>query len=167
MLSDYIDGRINYISVVDINEKDKFKEIEIFSEGPSDDYISRYYHYEKGKIIFMGELSCVRGTENGYIYTDDWKGSWSVIQKFYVDEKFKIQEIKQPFYWVGLRVKAKEEFPIYFSPDNKSQIIEKVKKNEKVSILCEKEEWLIVKTIRGIVGWVNLGNFPCEIPCAD
>lgn len=169
MLSDYIE-RVDRIGVVDIDSKDEFKEIEIYSVGPSDDFISRFYRFEKNKVKFMGELSRLAWIEDGLLYVHDWTGHWSISRKYYIDRDGKFQEVNQPFYWVGLKLKIEKEIPVYFSPEKKS-IVDVAKKGEEISIIFEKEGNLLVKTQKDLVGWVKLSDIAiaCEstLPTAD
>jgi hypothetical protein len=142
-----IDPGVDETGIVDIDEKDKFKEIYVFSMGPSDDPTDHYYHYNGKDCIFIGEIcssSSISG--DGFIYTEDWWGSWRRHDKYFIDDEYHLKPMPQPFYWVGIFVKVGKPFPLFSSSNKKSQVIETVVLGDELLIVLEKGDWLLVKT---------------------
>ena len=95
---DPIDGFI----IVDINKRDKYKEIAVHTPGPSDDDIYMLYWYDGSEIIAMNQLS--RWPEfkgNGFVYVKGWEGFWAPLDKYVLDSASrKLVRVEQYAYYM-------------------------------------------------------------------
>jgi len=170
VLSDTIDSRVDAAGIVDIQAADTLKEISVFSLGPSDDPTTRYYHYDRGRITFMGEVSCPDEPGDGSLYTEDWRGSWMRYEKYRMGKNFRLEAVSQPSYWVGISVKAASPLFLYSSAGKKSPALEAVGIGEEAVLLLENDPWLLVKSPRNILGWALYSDIDAccpDLPKAD
>lgn len=154
------------IHIVDINKKDKYKEIAIVDDGPSDDYQTTFLYYNK-KISRVGKISGALGYGlfcNGIVI----KGSGVVIgesrgflaQTWFYYDYYKLSSShvlqRQPQkYYKSLRpniITAKKTITLY--SDNKKNIVARLKKGDKVTFIgSDEKQWCIVKMNNGKYGW--------------
>jgi hypothetical protein len=132
----------------------------LFDAGPSDDpefYISK----KDGKII--GRISALEFyiAENNIIYSAGHTNNmFNKRQKFQLLQDT-LLEIKQPYYYVGLKSKTVSTLTLYKSKTG-NEVLATLPKDYQVEILvCEQntdnsETLFLVKTEFGLVGWLRL-----------
>ena len=155
------------IAYVNIYPGQTDKIILAFNPGPSDDPTFIFYKQEGNKITF---LSFVEADEiyipgNGYIYTK--RDHIARKYRFYPDGR--IEEIPQPFYYIGIKDRTRRPVQIY-SDERLTRPVARLPKGYPVEILLGKNcvgdycEQYLVKTAFGLTGWLpndgkSLGYF--------
>lgn len=161
------DAPVESFAIVDINTKDKLKEIVISDYGPSDDYRSSYYYFDGSKIVKMGETeglfnSGVKFNGTGKI-TAETRGSilqtWFFNKSFKLSNQHKIVEIPQELYTTDYDVTFKMQLNLYKNKGDASPSIS-VTKGEKAKIIATDDKaWCLLKTSKGIKGWIVVNSF--------
>lgn len=143
---------IEVLKTIDVRTKDEY--IIEYNDGPSFDpsYTVSLITRNGNKPIgsFAGMMVYVPG--NGDIYVSNRANSmFEERKKFHlVDDK--LETVKQPFFYVGIKTKANRQFTIYSTPDSKSPVAVLPSETEIEVLLADKESYLI-KTPFGLVGW--------------
>lgn len=158
-----VDGFI----VVDVDQRDRYREIAVHNPGPSSDDMYCLYWYDGSTIRKMGVLSrWPTFPGNGIVLVDDWMGFWSKRDKYTLDPKTRqLVLIPQEFYYVGVEGIVKEQFPIYRTREG-NDIIANLKKESSILILAwaptknkksvnSPEGWYLIKSSTGLLGWTT------------
>ena len=171
------------IAIVDIDSKDRFKEVDVRCGNPGDGGYSLVYGFDGRSISEMGEVGShpdFRG--NGIVYGGSWTGAFMIRHKFALDGKRrKLNEIRQPMYYVGRTFKAESSFPICYSMEDasvvadiepKSQILivavafQPIKKRTAMPNRYETIErgWYLIKSQSGLMGWARWDTVVQHVP---
>jgi len=121
---------------------------------------TEFYIYEEGNKEPTDKLFALNLVipGNGAVYTSGHMGNFDVRQKFeFTNGKF--LEVKQPYYYVGLKSKTLNTINIYQTKDCK-KLIATLPKNHEIEILLTDESFTpsfyLVRTSFGLVGWAKL-----------
>jgi len=129
-----------------------------FSEGASSDPQFKIYRNENNKLIYIGyefglELAI---PSDGFIYISGHTNNMYNKRKKIIIDGDHINEIKQPFYYVGLENKTLEDIDI-FSDINMSKAVAHLAKGTPVSVILNyNEEYYLIKTDIGLLGWIKI-----------
>jgi len=127
---------------------------EIYNEGNPDSCAGRFF----GVALYI--------PGNGFIYV-----SRRLIQMFDLRRKFRLEdnklvEVKQPYYYVGLKSFTHRAIDLY-SDTSGSELVATVPPNYEIEVLLSDEmfDWqnqmnFLVKTSFGLVGWAKLYCYP-------
>ena len=140
-----------------IDYKSKEKHIIEYSEGFSVDPHFTIYKKNKNKLI---ELTSFSGTEifipgNGNIYISGHTNNMFNMKLKYklVDSSF--IEVKQPYYYVGVKSKIKENITLYASQKMKNEVA-KLPKDSVVTVLLNDGKDYLLKSPFGLTGWYRI-----------
>lgn len=173
-LSDKVDGFV----IVDIDKNDKYKEIAVHTPGPSDDDEYQIYWYDGKSLKNMGKLSrWPKFLGDGTVLVGDWMGFWVKSEKYILNQRKRtLQLLPQEFYFVNVKAKVKDKFPIY-KTKNGREVVEEVKPNDNILILlCDlssksyRDQNYLIKTQTNLCGWAKLESFQDKVeglPWAD
>lgn len=162
------------LAIVDIDSKDRFKEIIVNCGNPYDGgSFGHVYEYDGKSLKKLGVLEREpQFTGHGIIYAQSWTCSFMIRKKFALNSKTRqIEEIRQPMYYIGKSFKAEKSFPVFLSPTDTS-IVANVEPKSQVLIIAVAfqpvkqkttdpnkyetfEQWYLVKTHSGLMGWVR------------
>jgi len=147
------------ISIIDIEKKDKLKEI-ILTDNKSDNTNSSYYYFYNGlKIIFLGKVD---GSNMVYYgdgtFVAEIRASiletWYYKAKYHINSNHKIVLIPKKLYEIGDVVTVKKSIRLQKSPTD-STTVAKLSVGEKVTILYgDTRKWFIIKTSKKVNGWL-------------
>lgn len=162
-----IKGQLSYkvdgLIIIDIDKADKYKEIAVYTLGPSDDVEYLIYWYDGKSIKEMGRLArWPKFLGNGIVLVDDWMGFWSKRDKYILNKKTRTLElVPQELYYVGIEATVERSFPIYKTRTG-SKIVANLKPNSKILILvCDPSpddylsHWYLIKSETGLIGWTQ------------
>ncbi|MGY5353607.1 hypothetical protein [Wenyingzhuangia sp. IMCC45467] len=99
---------------------------------------------------------------NGYLYAEGHTNNYFNQRKKYQFKNEKLTEIKQPFYYVGIKTKTKGLMKIY-AEKNQTNIIANLPKDSEIEILLNDNEYFLIKTSFGLTGWWKYENSINEI----
>lgn len=108
-------GREGFL-IYDIDTTDAFKEIAVFTSGPSDDYEYEIFRYKDNKLYHLGLLEgeiTVNG--DGTLFTDNGEGFWFKRDVYFLNNELNFLG-KHPFktdYYVGFEVTVTKPFQIF------------------------------------------------------
>lgn len=149
--------------IVDIDEKDDYKEIVFIDEGPSADYTTTYFRYDHGKLIYLGmtydDRNGVLG--DGKIISSERA---SILQTWWIDKVYELknnilQEVPQELYETDFVVGLLREVPIYQEKDEMSETFT-VKEGEKIRLLgTDNISWIAIETQDGRKGWIKIDEY--------
>ena len=140
-------------------EADCFEKYLVFyTPGMSAD--PAFYIFNKSNpdsaIIGIGALHLYI-TSNGFFYIDGHtNNTFNTRQKFRI-QKDEVKEVRQPFYYVGLKSKTKIPLTLY-SDENMTKEVAKLSAGSSIEVLlADPAEYFryLVKTSFGLVGWVE------------
>ena len=153
----------NSISIIDIDKKDKYKEI-VITDNKSDNANSSYYYFYNGrKIIYMGEVD-----GNNMVYpgegrfTSEMRAStlqtWYYTANFKINRKHKIVFIPKSLYKLGITKIVKKPVSLQLSQTNGATAV-RLKVGEKVTILYgDAKKWFLIKNSKNVKGWLAVEN---------
>ncbi|HAB51198.1 MAG TPA: hypothetical protein DCE80_03315 [Ignavibacteriales bacterium] len=153
---------ISGFKIVDLNKNDKYKEIAVYSSGPSSDDDYHFYGYDSS-VFFMNHIfESLTFSGNGIVYGEDWKGFWIAHDKYILNnETRKLEHIKQFAYYVGTTVKTIGEFEIYREKELINKVALVSKDSEITLLLCDNKDiefydmLYLVKTKTQLLGWAK------------
>jgi hypothetical protein len=184
-VKDSLSYRVNGFVIRDIDQSDQYKEIAVYTEGPSsdDDYLIFWYDGKAlKKMARVQRWPVFPG--NGIVYVDDHMGFWTKREKYVLDEKTReLRIVPQEFYYVGQPAKVVEMFPI-FKTRLSSDIVANLAENSDILILvCDLSptdeavegdgyfnDWYLIKSSANLAGWARLKDFSDKVdglPWAD
>ncbi|PJB13421.1 MAG: hypothetical protein CO119_01390 [Flavobacteriales bacterium CG_4_9_14_3_um_filter_40_17] len=108
-------------NIIDIDTTDQFKEITVFTSGPSDDYEYEIFRYQDNRLRLLGHLEgwiTVNGDET--LFTDNGEGFWSRRDVYFLNNDI-LSLGKFPHkneYFVGVNVKVKNSFQLFNDLNN-------------------------------------------------
>lgn len=161
------DGEADGLIIIDVDTSDPYKEVAVHTPGPSDDDVYIIYWFDGESIRLMGKL--MRWPEfpgNGIVYVDDWMGFWKKKDKYVLDrENRTLKLIPQELYNVDVEGSVLTSFPICQNRAG-SKILADLAAGSKITILaCDPsnpdydEQWYLIKTETGLLGWAKLKTF--------
>jgi hypothetical protein len=127
-----------------------------FDPGPSVDpsiVVTRVGAKEPAGYI-AGLNFYIPGT--GAIYASGHTNTEFDTRRKYVLQGGELVEVKQPFYWVGLESKAKKDLVLYSGKDQKEAVARVPKGSALTVVLNEGEDWYLLKTSFGLLGWAKI-----------
>lgn len=98
-LGDEVEG----FYIADVNKKDKYREIVVYTPGPSDDDEHLLFWFDGKRIHKMGRLMrWLKYLGNGIVLANDWMDFWTITRKYVLTKERKFVEVTQEFYYVGV-----------------------------------------------------------------
>jgi hypothetical protein len=171
------------LAVVDIDNRDRLKEIVVRCSNAGDGWYHLVYSYDGKSIALVGEIGTApEFTGRGIVYAKSWMGSFAIKQKFVLDsKKRKLEELRQPMYYIGRTFRTEESFAIHASTQDasvvaniepKSQILivalafqpvkKKMWKSDKYETI--QHEWYLIKSQSGLMGWASAEDVQQHVP---
>lgn len=156
-----------YCKIVDINSKDKFKEIAIEERGPSDDYATAFYYYDGKRILPMGKIQ--GSFENGALKIGGLSKiktmtrgkvlhTWFYPDSYKLSPNHLLEHINQKLYQMNTKVRIKRALPVQKSSTN-SKITFTLKTGEEAIILAsDDKEWCLIRNSKGQFGWFKING---------
>jgi len=131
-----------------------------FDEGPSADprfFVKERENDEQGKYKI---IKSINGTNifipgNGYIYVSGHTNNMFNMRRKFLLKNDNCAEVKQPFYYVGLKTITLEPMQLYRSKEQK-EIIAKLFRNSPIEVLINSGEYYLLKSSFGLVGWIKI-----------
>lgn len=157
-----------YFGVVDINKKDKLKEIAMLDRGPSDDPITTFLAWDGNKIINYGSIPSdyyfMKFDGNNKITT---RIRGHILQTWFYEADYvlsgsKIISSPRDFYEI---VDGPEDLMMLqdlsvVKSQKDISVVATFKKGEKINLIgCDDIAWCKAKNQAGIEGWFALENF--------
>jgi hypothetical protein len=156
--------------IADIDKSDRFLEIAIEEDGPSDDPKTTFYRYDKT----INKLGTVEGNSQHFLSKDRFsvkgdgiirtKDRGHILHTWWFDSKYKIGNnkisfVEKKFIDMNLEVTLLEDLPIY-KGTNDREVLKILKKSEHVKIRrTDDKSWCEIEAPDGIKGWIELkGN---------
>ena len=132
-----------------------------YSEGGSVDPGFIIYKVEKTGLIRLSYLIdglniAVPG--DGFLYIWGHTNSYFNLRRVYSIVNGTLKEIKQPYYYVGLKSEALVEIKIYKSK-NEQELVTAIKKGSPITVILNDGDHYLIKTERDILGWWKPGAY--------
>jgi hypothetical protein len=129
----------------------------IFDPGPSFDPAFKIYRIGNGK---EQEIKTIPGEElvipgNGDVYSIGLANEDFKKRRKYSLKDGTLEEIKQPFYYVGLVSKTRMAIDLYADLDYVSKIAH-LPEDSDIEVLANKDYNYLIKTPFGLLGWVQV-----------
>jgi hypothetical protein len=129
----------------------------IFDPGPSFDPVFKIYRVSNGK---EQEIKTIPGEEliipgNGDIYSIVLANEYFNKRRKYSLKGEALEEIKQPFYYVGLVSKTRMAIDLYADFDLVTKIAH-LPEDSDIEVLINKDYNYLIKTPFGLLGWAQL-----------
>lgn len=157
-----LSNRVHQVKIIDINDKDKYKEIQVTAYGNNAVLESIIFRYYKKKIINLGKFKGnIKITGNNFIYVKNNQGFWEQLDKYQYDEtKKKYILVQQPFYYINKPVYAKESFFLHLEHKLGSKSVAKVEEQTDIDLIgawIDKNNkiWYLLKCETGLIGWAD------------
>ncbi len=167
-------GGVYYNSKKAVVIKKKFKEHENFikvkinrryiyismNSGPSEDLTYELSVKKNKKMKSIGVIGAeslyIPG--NNYIYARGRNNNWHTMYKKYRIKAGKIKEVKQKYYYVGLKTKTLSDIKLY-SNEKLDKEIARIKKGSNIEVVISNGDTkFLVKTPFGLLGWYDVRN---------
>ncbi len=129
----------------------------VFDPGPSGDpefIIYQIADNTKKKIISIrGEELIIPG--NGVLYSTGFVDMMFNTRRKFLFHDGLIEEVQQPFYYVGLSTRVKRSIALYGDLSYKKQIAQ-LPEGSAVEVLINSNSDYLIKTPFGLVGWIKI-----------
>lgn len=175
------------IEIIDIQTKDKYKEI-LISSGGSPEYCYWVFRYNNGLKLLCKALyyDSFEPDGNGTIYANFWTGFCMLTDKYILTKDGeKLEKEVVDYYpvkksdengYTDYTAKVKKPFKLLKSRDNKSEIAAETIKGETITItgydtkyikimnknVEETWVWIQMKTSKGKTGWILMNAYDTE-----
>ena len=149
-----------YFGIVDLDTRDKVKEIAVGDLGPSTDFTTTFYYYDGKQLVSEG---AVQGLYEKMVF--DGKGklttktrgqildTWFYDDDFVLSKEHKLVHVPKKLYTRDTPVTLLSDFSLQLSSANTSKIL-KLKKGEAVKIVgCDDIKWCVIERSNGERGW--------------
>lgn len=113
----------------------------------------------KSIISLNGETLIIPG--NGSIYFSGHTNKMFNIRRKFTLESGSLKEVKQPFYYVGLKTITLKPIELY-SDTLYAQKIAGLPHNSNIEVLINASEHYLIKTALGLTGWVKIPTTTIE-----
>lgn len=156
--------RLGELAIVDINKKDRFKEIAIWN-GDEEDGLIEYYYYNGKELVPMGQiegtLESIKIDGFGTLATYTRSGflhHWSYPDKYRLTEEHILVNVPQELYKMDYEVAMASDLPLQKSRTD-TRIVITLKAGDKAKILLtDKLVWCLAQDKNGIKGWFAVGS---------
>ncbi len=132
-----------------------------YSEGPSADPSYRLSQVGQVKNSFSVDGLDLYIPGNGAIYTSSEINRSFVQRRKYALSNGRLQEVKQPFLYVGMASVAQRDLKITATPNGSTEIAT-IAKGSAVEILLNQGDDYLLKTPFGLVGWIRITDIGLE-----
>ena len=139
-----------------------------FSPGPSADPGFTIRKIFKDSLIYIDSFNCTNLVipGNKFIYTSGHTNNMFNERKKFVYSGDGFQEVKQPFYYVGLKTNNLKPITL-FSDTTLSDPVAKLPANYDIEVLINVNDFYLIRTAFGLTGWLNMkrslyGNTPIK-----
>lgn len=138
-----------------LNKKSDKKYTVVFSMGLSAD---PHFTFFKGETL-IGSMSGLQIfiPGNGNVYIQGHTNNMFNQKKKYVFNGKSFNELKQPFYYVGLETQTTQPINLYQSKQTETSIAS-LPENAKVEVLLNKGDYYLLRTSFGLAGWIKVEN---------
>lgn len=126
-----------------------------YSEGGSIDPGFIIYHVKPSGLKRLSTLIDGLNIEipgDGYLYIWGHTNSYFNLRRKFSLKNSRIQEVKQPFYYIGLNTETLTEISV-FKTKKQKEMVAKLNKGTSITILLNSEDFYLLKTKRNILGW--------------
>ncbi len=154
-------GKLLKTNIVDLNINDNLKELELqILEASTDITESAFFTIDaKNNIISVGNIQSPKILGNGIVYGTRWYGYYAKSLKYILYNKHILEEVKIDMNFVGKEYKVQKVFNIHNEFAEKSSVIAQVAEKSTITIVANyKDEWLLIKTSNGILGWAKFNT---------
>ena len=138
-----------------------------FTRGPSEDPTFEIIPTKSGI-----EPTSLDGTrlyipKGDNLYVDGWSNTMYNQRRKYTFNGKQFEEIKQPFYYVGLKTKisfkdtpeVQQKFVVLYQEKNTDKTVAVLPEGSEIEVLLsDGEHWYLVRSSFGLVGWVQAMN---------
>lgn len=158
--------------IADVDRSDKYREIVVYTPGPSDDYEHAFFWFDGQRIHKMGHLMrMLKFLGNGIVLADDWMGFWVITRKYVLSKDRRLVEVPQEFYYVGVTGKVSEPLTLYQTRQSK-RVLATLRVGSKAEIvLSDAKGWYPVKSENRLLGWAKedsvMKSMWASLPLAD
>ena len=157
---------IKPICITKIDKKAKSDYFVGFTEGPSGDPSFEFYKIENGEYKYKFGLPGLQVyiPGNGNIYTSGIVNNMFDVKAKFRFENDNVQEVSQPFYYVGFETKTLEHIKLY-SDKSFSRVVATLPPNSEIELIAAEtnsdrtKHYFLIKTSFGLLGWWELDDF--------
>ncbi len=157
--------------IADVDKGDKYREVVVYTPGPSDDDEHVFFSFDGKRIRKMGHLMrWLKFLGNGIVLVDDWMGFWTITRKYVLTKDRKLVEVPQEFYYVGVTGKISKPLTLYRTRQTKQVLATLRVGSEAEIVLSDSKGWYLVKSENRLLGWAkeeSLMNSMSNLPLAD
>jgi hypothetical protein len=157
--------------IANVDKSDKYREVVVYTPGPSDDDEHVFFWFDGKRIRKMGHLMrWLKFLGNGIVLANDWMGFWTITRKYVLTKDRKLVEVPQEFYHVGVTGKVSKPLTLYRTRQTKQVLATlRVGSNAEI-ILSDSKGWYLIKSENRLLGWAkeeSLMNSMSNLPIAD
>ncbi|MCB1159356.1 MAG: hypothetical protein H7A25_20075 [Leptospiraceae bacterium] len=150
------------IEIIDIQKKDKRKEVKVHVGEGLDNDPYEIYSYDGKNIYQIGTIFSPQYSGNGILYSNEWMGFWSKKVKYTLNpDKKTLMQAPQELFSVNVKARIKESFPIYQKQNSKTRIAY-LRKGSQIEIFAaytdglKEENYLyLIRSSEGLIGWIE------------
>jgi len=156
---------------VDIDKSDKYIEVAMDDEGPSDDYSTSFYYYNDRNFVPMGTVGGLLRygvvIDGSGTFDSHERGNilhtWFYKQRNRLNQDHKVEPIQQGVIEMNTKVAILKELKLQKTPyDSRISLV--LMPGDKATItMTDDKEWCLVENINGEKGWFSI-NYLREYP---
>jgi len=157
--------------IADMDRSDKYREVAVYTPGPSDDHEHVFFWFDGKRIRKMGRLvRLLKFLGNGIVLADDWMGFWTITRKYVLTKDRIFVEVPQEFYYVGVTGRVFKPLTLYRTRQTKQVLATLRIGSEAEIVLSDGKGWYLVKSENRLLGWAkeeSLLKSVSNLPLAD
>ncbi|MDH5180159.1 MAG: hypothetical protein OEZ39_15990 [Gammaproteobacteria bacterium] len=138
------------------SQSDTIYEVEYYA-GPSVDPSFTIYKITAGKRKEIGGFGATRVIipGNGHLYSSGHTNTVFDERRKYKLDGDKLVEIKQPYYYVGLKSTVRQEIKIYATQKLQNEVA-RLTPGAEIEVLLNDDKYYLIRTQFGLLGWYKL-----------
>ncbi len=169
-VGDRLDGEIDRFEIVDIDRSDRFREVAVHTEGPSDDDQYLHFWYDGVRLQKSGLLQrWPKYLGNGIVLVEQWEGFWGSQNKYVLGKNHTLAEVPQELYAVDCTATVRR--PLGLLQRRNGTPLANLRVGSQITVLLgDKKGWYLVQSENDLVGWVKEENLLATVeglPIAD
>ncbi len=140
------------VLVTRLNRSSEIRHFVYFDPGASHDPAFVVAEESTKKSIGTIDADQLLLPGNGFIYSIGRTNKLHIERRKFAVQDGKLQEVKQPFQFVGLEARAKAPIAITISKGG-TESVASIPKGERLTVVLSDGDYMLVKTNFGLVGW--------------
>lgn len=157
------------LRIVDVDRRDRYKEIAVHTDGPSDDYAELLLWYDGKHLHRVGLVEgWVEVAGDGRVVGREHHEFWTLPRPYRLGRDHRLREVPQRYYGLDVAANVLRPFALYREATRRSAVAT-VRPGARVRLLRydSRRDVYYGRTDRGVYGWLRVTPELMALPYAD